>query len=106
MIRLHSRKERRLKLDAGTDLVTGQDGAAFAELVQVRNVSNGGAVRTGERSKVQTVEVLDVQQGASRVQFCIEKVSLSGEAGTQALAFEPPILGLGLPKVYELVGTG
>jgi hypothetical protein len=33
-------------------------------------------------------------------------ISLSGEAGIQALAFEPPILGIGLPKVYEMVGTG
>jgi len=33
-------------------------------------------------------------------------MSLSGEAGIQALAFEPPILGIGLPKSFEMVGTG
>jgi len=34
----------------------------FAEIVRVRNVSNRGAVLMGLRSKVQTGEVLDVQQ--------------------------------------------
>lgn len=33
-------------------------------------------------------------------------MSLSGEAAKQALAFEPPLLGIGLPKVYEMAGTG
>ena len=78
----------------------------FAELVRVRNVSNGGAVLTGMRSKVQAGELLDVQLGESPAQFRILWISLSGEAGIQALASEPPILGIGLPKVYEMVGTG
>jgi hypothetical protein len=55
---------------------------------------------------VQTGEVLDVQHGAARVQFRIVWMSSSGEAGIQALEFEPPILGIGLPKVFEMVGTG
>jgi hypothetical protein len=50
------------------------------------------------------------QDGASRVQFRIMWMSLSGEAGKQAPAMEPPIfgmgVGIGLPKVYEMVGTG
>ena len=33
-------------------------------------------------------------------------ISLSGEAGIEALEFEPPIWGIGLPKVFEMVGTG
>jgi len=37
-------------------------------------------------------------------------MSPSGEAGIEALAFEPPIFdigfGIGLPKVFEMVGTG
>jgi hypothetical protein len=78
----------------------------FAENVRVRNVSNRGAVLIGVRSKIQTGELLDVQLGASRAQFRIVWMSLSGEAGIQALAFEPPILGIGLPKVFEMVGTG
>jgi len=78
----------------------------FAELARVRNVSDHGAVLVGVRSKIQTGEVLDVQLGESRTQFRIVWVSLSGEAGIQALAFEPPILGIGLPKVFEMVGTG
>jgi len=64
----------------------------------------------GVRSKVQIGEVLEVQHGASRVQFRIVWMSLSGEAGIQALAMEPPVfdmgIGIGLPKVFEMVGTG
>ena len=78
----------------------------FAELVRARNVSNGGAILLGVRSKVQTGELLDVQLGALQAQFRIVWINLSGEAGIQALASEPPILGIGLPKVYEMVGTG
>jgi hypothetical protein len=101
------RRERRLNLELPVR-VWGVDRMArpFAEIVRVRNVSNGGAVLIGVRSKVQTGELLDVQHGASRVQFRIVWMNLSGEAGIQALAFEPPILGIGLPKVFDMVGTG
>jgi hypothetical protein len=101
------RRERRLNLELPVR-IWGVDRMArpFAELVRVRNVSNGGAVLLGVRSKVQTGELLDVQLGESRAQFRIVWISLSGEAGIQALAFEPPILGIGLPKVCEMVGTG
>jgi len=101
------RRERRLNLEL-TVRIWGVDRMArpFAELVRVRNVSNGGAVLIGVRSKVQAGELLDVQLGASRAQFRIAWMSLSGEAGIQALASEPPILGIGLPKVCEMVGTG
>jgi hypothetical protein len=101
------RKERRLNLELPVR-IWGVDKMAhpFAELARVRNVSDGGAVLVGVRSKIQTGEVLDVQLGASRTQFRIVWTNLSGEAGIQALAFEPPILGIGLPKVFEMVGTG
>jgi len=105
------RKERRLKLELPVR-IWGVDRMArpFAELVRVRNVSNRGAVLAGVRSKVQIGEVLEVQHGASRVQFRIVWMSLSGEAGIQALAMEPPVfdmgIGIGLPKVFEMVGTG
>ena len=101
------RRERRLNLELPVR-VWGVDRMArpFAEIVRVRNVSNGGAVLIGVRSKGQTGELLDVQHGASRVQFRIVWMNLSGEAGIQALAFEPPILGIGLPKVFDMVGTG
>jgi len=101
------RKERRLKLELPVR-IWGVDRLArpFTEIVRVLNVSNGGAVLSGVRSKIQTGEVLDVQLGASRAQFRIAWMSLSGEAGIQALAFEPPLLGIGLPKVFEMVGTG
>ena len=105
------RKERRLDLEFSVR-IWGVDKMArpFAEIVRVRNVSNHGAVLIGFRSKVQTGEVLDVQLGASRAQFRIVWMRPSGEAGIEALAFEPPIFdigaGIGLPKVFEMVGTG
>jgi hypothetical protein len=105
------RKERRLNLELPVR-VWGMDRMAqpFAELVRVRNISNHGAVLIGVRSKVQTGEVLDVQHGAARAQFRIVWISLSGEAGIKALAMEPPVfsmgIGIGLPKVFEMVGTG
>jgi hypothetical protein len=103
------RKERRLKLELPVR-IWGMDRMArpFAEIVRVRNVSDSGAVLVGMRSKVQTGELLDVQLGGSRAQFRIVWMSLSGEAGIQALTFEPPIFGfgIGLPKVFEMVGTG
>jgi hypothetical protein len=117
MIRLHRgldsgaemerRKERRLDLELPVR-IWGMDRMArpFAEMVRVRNVSDHGAILIGVRAKVQTGEVLDVQRGAARAQFRIMRMSLSGEAGIQALAFEPPILGIGLPKVFKMVGTG
>jgi hypothetical protein len=73
-------------------------------------VSNGGAVLVGVRSKVQIGELLDVQLGASHAQCRIVWMSIEGEAGIQALASEPPIFGMGagvgLPKNFEMVGTG
>ena len=104
---MERRKERRLNLELPVR-IWGVDRMArpFAEMVRVRNVSDHGAVLTGVRSKVQTGEVVDVQLGASRAQFRVVWMNFTGEAGIQALAFEPPILGIGLPKVCEMVGTG
>jgi len=78
----------------------------FAELVRVGNVSNRGAVLIGVRSKIQVGELLDVQHGAVRAQYRIIWTNTSGETGVQALAFEPPVWGIGLPKTFEMGGTG
>jgi hypothetical protein len=101
------RRERRLNLELPVR-IWGVDRMArpFAEIVRVGNVSNRGAVLMGMRSKVQSGDLLDVQLGASRAQFRIVWLSLSGEAGIEALAFEPPILGIGLPEVFEMAATG
>jgi hypothetical protein len=113
------RKERRLNLELPVR-IWGVDRMArpFAELARVRNISNRGAVLVGVRAKIQTGDVLDVQLGASRTEFRIAWISLSGEAGIEALAMEPPIFGMGidmgidsgagmgLPQVFEMVGTG
>lgn len=105
------RKERRLTLEFPVR-IWGVDRMArpFAEMVRATNVSSDGAVLIGVRSKLQTGELLDVQHGTVRAQFRIVWMSLSGEAGIQALAFEPPIfdmgMSIGLPKVYEMAGTG
>jgi hypothetical protein len=101
------RKELRLNLELPVR-VWGIDRMSrpFAELVRVRNVSNNGAVLVGIRSKIRTGELLDVQHGALRAQFRIIWMSVSGEAGIQALASEPPIWGSGLATSFQLVGTG
>jgi hypothetical protein len=101
------RKKGRLNLELPV-VIWGIDRMSrpFAERVRAGNLSEGGAVLMGVRSKIQVGEVLDVQHGSSRAQFRIMWIDLSGEAGVQALEFEPPIWGFGLPKVFEMVGTG
>ena len=101
------RTERRLNLELPVR-IWGIDRMSrpFAEIVRVRNVSNQGAVLVGMRSKVRAGELLDVQHGALRAQFRIVWMSVSGEAGIRALAFEPPIWGIGLPPTFDMVGTG
>jgi hypothetical protein len=101
------RKERRLNLELPVR-IWGVDRMArpFAELARVRNVSNRGAVLIGIRSKIQPGDVLDVQNGRSRTQFRIVWMGSAGEAGIEALSYEPPILGIGLPKAFAMVGSG
>lgn len=121
------RRERRLNLELPVR-IWGVDrmGRPFAEIVRIRNVSNGGAVLAKVRSKVQTGDALDVQLGASRSQFRIVWMGPAGEAGIQALEMEAPIFGMdlgrdlgrdmeadmgmgpsiGLPKFFDMVGTG
>ena len=78
----------------------------FTELARARNVSANGAELVGMRSKLRPGALLDVQHGAVRAQFRIVWTSDSGETGIQALAFEPPIWGIGFPQICEAVGTG
>jgi hypothetical protein len=101
------RKERRLNLELQVR-IWGVDRMSrpFAEIVRAGELSPRGAVLIGVRSKIQTGELLDVQHGLSQAQFRIMWINLSGEAGIQALESEPPIWGIGLPKVFEMVGTG
>jgi hypothetical protein len=121
------RRERRLTLELPVR-IWGVDrmGRAFAEIVRIRNVSNGGAVLANVRTKVQAGDALDVQNGASRSQFRIIWMGPAGEAGIQALEMEAPIFGMnlgmdskmdietvmgmspnfGLPKFFDMVGTG
>ena len=100
------RKESRVNLEFPVR-IWGVDRMArpFAEMVRARSVSNQGAILIGMRSKVEAGKLIDVQHGALRAQFRIIWMSVSGEAGIQALAFEPPIWGIGLPKSL-MVGTG
>jgi hypothetical protein len=121
------RKERRLNLELPVR-IWGVDrmGRPFAEIVRIRNVSNSGAVLANVRSKVQAGDALDVQNGASRSQFRIVWMGPAGETGIQALEMEAPIFGMdlarnmgtnvgtrigmgpsiGLPKFFDMVGTG
>lgn len=101
------RKERRVDLELSVR-IWGVDRMArpFAEVVRLRNVSDHGAVLVGVRSKVQAGDVLDVLQGTSHAQFRIVWLSADGEAGIEAFSFEAPILGVGLPSVFDMVGSG
>ncbi len=104
---MNRRKQGRLNLEFLVR-IWGVDRMArpFAEVVRARKVSSQGAELVGIRSKVRAGELLDVQHGALRAQFRIIWTNVSGEAGIQALAFEPPIWGIGFPRFYEMVGTG
>jgi len=76
----------------------------FAELVRAGSVSHSGAVLIGVRSKIRPGDLLDVQHGSRRAQFRIVWIA-PGEAGIQALAFEPCIWGIAMPMGCEMVGT-
>jgi hypothetical protein len=101
------RKERRVNVEFPVR-IWGVDRMArpFAELVRACNISNSGAVLIGIRSKIARGGVLEVQHGVLQAQFRIIWINVSGEAGIEALTFEPPIWGIGLPRVCEMVGTG
>jgi hypothetical protein len=100
------RKERRLKVEFPVR-IWGIDRMAqpFAEVVRVKNVSLNGAVLLGVRAKIRAGELLDVQHGSQKAQFLIAWAS-PGEAGIQALPFEPCIWGIALAKTLDMVGSG
>jgi hypothetical protein len=68
-------------------------------------VSDSGAVLLDVHSKLQAGEVIDVQHEARRAQFRVVWTR-AGETGIQALPRETPIFGVGLPKTFEMAGTG
>lgn len=100
------RKEPRFKVEFPVR-IWGVDRMAqpFAEVVRVKDISLSGAVLLGIHAKIRAGELVDVQHGAQRAQFLIAWAS-SGEAGIQALPFEPCIWGVELPKTLATVGTG
>jgi len=77
----------------------------FTEVVRVKNVSLSGAVLLGVHAKMSAGQLLDVQHGSHRAQFRIAWAGL-GEAGIQALPFEPCIWEVVLPKTFHMVGIG
>lgn len=77
----------------------------FAEVVRVKNVSLSGAVLLGVRAKIRAGELLDVQHGSQQAQFLIAWAQ-SGEAGIQALPYEPCIWHVALSKTSDMVGAG
>ncbi len=100
------RKERRLDLELSVQ-IWGVDRNArpFAELVRATSLSAGGAVLLDVHSKIHAGELLDVQHEARRAQFRVVWTR-PGETGIQALPCETPIFGVGLPKTFEMAGTG
>ena len=100
------RREPRLRVEFPVR-IWGVDRMArpFAEVVRVKNVSLSGAVLLGVHAKICAGGLLDVQHGSQRAQFRIAWAG-SGEAGIQALPFEPCIWDVALPKTLDMVGPG
>jgi hypothetical protein len=88
-------------------LIWGVDRNArpFTELVRATSVSTTGAVLLDIHSKIHAGEVLDVQHEAQRAQFRIVWTR-PGETGIQTLPSQPVIFGEGVPKTFEMAGTG
>ncbi len=100
------RREPRLRVEY-TVRIWGIDRMArpFAEVVRVKNVSVSGAELLGVHAKICAGGLLDVQHGSQRAQFRIVWAG-SGEAGIEALPFEPCIWDVALPKTFDMVGAG
>ena len=100
------RKEYRLDIELSVR-IWGVDRNArpFAELVRATSVSESGAVLLDVHSKLHTGEVLDVQHEARKAQFRVVWTR-PGEMGIQALPREAPIFAVGMPKTFEMAGTG
>ncbi|PYX34604.1 MAG: hypothetical protein DMG80_01370 [Acidobacteria bacterium] len=100
------RKEYRLDIELSVR-IWGVDRNArpFAELVRATSVSDSGAVLLDVHSKLHAGEVLDVQHEARKAQFRVVWTR-PGEMGIQALPREAPIFAVGMPKTFEMAGTG
>ena len=100
------RKEYRLDIELSVR-IWGVDRNArpFAELVRATSVSESGAVLLDVHSKLHAGEVLDVQHEARKAQFRVVWTR-PGEMGIQALPREAPIFAVGMPKTFEMAGTG
>ena len=100
------RKEHRLDLELSVQIWgVDRNSRPFAEVVRATSVSASGAVLLDVHSKLHAGELLDVQHEARRAQFRIVWTR-PGETGIQALPFEPPIFGVGVPKTFEMAGSG
>ena len=100
------RKEPRLDMELSVQ-IWGVDRNArpFAEVVRATSVSDSGAVLLDVHSKIHAGELLDVQYEGQRAQFRVVWTR-SGETGIQAMPCGPPIFGVGVPKTFEMAGTG
>ena len=100
------RKEYRLDIELSVR-IWGVDRNArpFAELVRATSVSESGAVLLDVHSKLHAGEVLDVQHEARKAQFRVVWTR-PGEMGIQTLPREAPIFAVGMPKTFEMAGTG
>ena len=101
------RKERRLDDLELSVQIWGVDrnSRPYAELVRATSVSDSGAVLLDVHCKLQAGEVIDVQHEARHAQFRIVWTR-PGETGIQVLPHETPIFAVGMPKTFEMAGTG
>lgn len=77
----------------------------FTELVRATSVSETGAVLLDIHAKVHAGEVIDVQHEARRAQYRVVWTRAE-ETGIKALPAQPAIFGAGIPKTFEMAGTG
>ena len=106
MAHMDRRKEHRLDMELSVQ-IWGVDRNArpFAEVVRATSVSDSGAVLLDIHSQIHAGELLDVQYEGQRAQFRIVWTR-PGETGIQAMPCEQPIFRVGMPKTFEMAGTG
>lgn len=93
--------------------IWGIDGQSqpYSEFARVKNLSDGGAVLEGVRSKLKTGDCMDVQCGPYRAQFRIVWMGKlgsdqQGEVGLRRLPLEECIWDLNLEASCAFSGNG
>ena len=88
-------------------------GLPFMQLASVRNISSSGALIQGMRRQVLPGEILEVQLGQEKAQFCVVWVGIrgtrnEGEIGIESLPSEPFIwdVNVNLCRCSQFAASG